>query len=230
MGFRAVLSNEFIDDYKDGMRIFSGINLQYMDISGIDLDDLVIKDSKIFFVNFRGCSLLNAKFINCEIFWGGFYNNNMKNVIFDRCKIDMTWFENVIFENSKMIQSTASWSAMLNSNSRELDTSSSTLFKFFTDPSQASPNDIEEFMHKMGPVVASLDMSIRAKFMEGLKSDLARYGVEAKPVETQDSGYAKDTGYKQTPVSYGSFVSDFSNAVINAYGMQQQKKKTPYER
>jgi len=39
-----VFSSEFLERYKSGEREFSNINLQYAEISGVDLSNVVIKN------------------------------------------------------------------------------------------------------------------------------------------------------------------------------------------
>ncbi|MEK6887616.1 MAG: hypothetical protein AABX14_01595 [Candidatus Aenigmatarchaeota archaeon] len=232
MPLKGLFSKDFLDEYKSGKRIFSDINLQYAEICDVDLTDLVVKDSRLFFVNFRNCKLANSKFLNCEIFWGGFYNTLLENAVFEKSKIDLTWFEDARFKNTKILNSKISWTAILNSVMAELDTSTSTLFKVFTDPTQATPEDLEEFMRMLGPVLDSLDISIKARVREGLISDVARHGVEVRATGSDNSQYKKnEVNYNRSQAGYGLAMSNLSSTIISAYNNEHpyKLKKDKYQ-
>jgi uncharacterized protein YjbI with pentapeptide repeats len=219
---KLMFSKELIDAVKAGQKEFDGINLEYADISGADFSNVVIKNSRLWFVNFRSCNLRNAKFLNCEIFWGGFYSTNNENSLFEKCKIDFTWMERAIFRNTKMHNCSLSWTAILDCSLGELDMSSTTSFKLFTDISQLGPNDLDEAMRMLGPIMDKMDISIKNIVMAGFKNDAARYGVDLPtPAETK-SGYA--TGiHGEANQGYGFSMADLTTAIINAYDT-----KNPY--
>jgi uncharacterized protein YjbI with pentapeptide repeats len=221
---KLMFSKELVDAVKAGQKEFDDINVEYADISGVDFSNIVIKNSRLWFVNFRNCDMRNARFINCEIFWGGFYSTNNENGYFEKCKIDFTWMERAVFRNTKMRNSSLSWTAILECALGELDMSSTTTFKLFTDISQLGPNDLDEAMRLLGPIMDKMDLSIKNIVMAGFKSDVARYGIDMPtPVETrsaygvQSSGQAADQGY-------GFSMADLSTAIINAYNANNPYK------
>ena len=137
-----MFSSEFLEQYKKGKRLFSDIILQYVDISDADLSGIIIKDSKLFFATFRNCKFANSKFVNCEIIYGSFYGGNFENSVFDSSSIDATLFQNIVTKNMKIERSKIIWSAILDSAAGEVDTSSSSTFKFFTSLSNLTEKDI----------------------------------------------------------------------------------------
>ena len=158
-----LLSNDLLDLYKEGKRTFSDITLQYVDLSGTDLKDVIIKNSKLFFATFRNCNFQNSKFLNCEIIYGSFYGGNLENVTFDNCTIDMTLFQGITTKNMKILRSKLIWSAILDSANSEVDVSSSTQFKFFTNLSQLTEKDLEDARH-LELVFEGLDKELIQKY------------------------------------------------------------------
>src|SRR3989338_7042450 len=105
----ALLSSDFLEQYKQGVRLFSDVILQYIDLSNIDLNCITIKNSKLFFATFRDCNFSNAKFINCEIIYGTFYGGNFKNALLDNCVIDATLFQRIQAKEMKILRSRLVW-------------------------------------------------------------------------------------------------------------------------
>src|SRR3989338_5773331 len=191
-----VLSSEFLERYKNGEREFSDINLQYADISGMSFNDIIIKNSRLFFLTFRSCNFENARFVNCEIIYDTFYNGSMKNIIFDKCKIDFGFIENVILNCVKMNKSNISWTAIFSNPIQEIDTSTSVIHRLFTDPVQITPNIMEEAMSQIGPIIDSLDES-------------SLYGIAAQNLANivinaynETNMYKQKKGYNENSSSY----------------------------
>ena len=222
---KVLLSKEFLDMYKEGGRTFSDITLQYMDIADVNLTDLIIKNSKLFFATFRNCNFKNSKFINCEIIYGSFYGGNLEGVVFDNCTIDMTLFQDTIFRDTKISKSRLIWSAFLNTAIGEIDLSSSTKFKVFTDLSEITAKDIEDGMAHLGPLIDSLDISIRHKIKQELEKDFQSLGIKDLPNSSKNLEYQRTS-----PLVYG--MQTFSNMIIDAYNTANpyRQKKSIYEK
>ena len=222
-----MFSSEFLEQYKKGKRLFSDIILQYVDISDADLSGIIIKDSKLFFATFRNCKFANSKFVNCEIIYGSFYGGNFENSVFDSSSIDATLFQNIVTKNMKIERSKIIWSAILDSAAGEVDTSSSSTFKFFTGLSNLTEKDIEDAMNHIGPLLDSLDISIRYKIMEEMKQDAKSFGIDI-PKGTDNSNVSKN--YSPQNLAYS--MKAFSEKIISAYNTTNpyKNKKSAYEK
>src|SRR3989338_4598573 len=161
-------------------------------VADANFNEITFKNSKLFFATFRNCSFKNAKFVNCEIIYGTFYGGNLENTIFDNCVIDLTLFDKILCKNMKVTKSKLIWSAIFGSAASEIDTSSSSLLKFFTDISQVTEKDLEEAMNRMGPLVESLDISIKHKIKQEMEQDAQSLGVNM-PKGTETHGYSAGT-------------------------------------
>lgn len=238
MQLRTIFSSELLERYKSGIREFSGINLQYADISGCVLKDIVIKDSKFFIFAFYNCDLTNAKFINCEMVYGSFYGGRLENAVFDKCSMDLMLFENTIFKRTKILRSTIIWSGIFGTALGELDLASSTLIKVLTDPSQITQQYVDEAVSKIGPVINSLDISIRAKIKEEMQRDATKYNVEIKTVSGGKPAYEPRSGTysKGEEPAYGASMHAMIQNIINAYSAahpyqtKKERKNDPYMR
>lgn len=233
MVLKPVFSRELLERYKAGERVFEGINLQYADFSGISLKDLTIKDSKLFIVAFYNCDLTNAKFVNCEMVYGSFYGGRLENAVFDKCSMDLMFFENTVLKNTKMLKCTLTWSAIFGASIGELDYSSSMFLKVLTDISQITPQYVNEALTRIGPVINSLDISIKAKIKEEMQRDAAKYGVDAKSSAIVKTTYGSSARHSEGAQGYGAGVLSNIQGIINAYNAanpyQTKKEKKPGE-
>ena len=222
---KVILSKDFKDQLKEGKKLFSDIVLQYVDESDIDLSGLTIKNSKLFFATFRNSNFKNAKFINCEIIYGTFYGGNFENTLFENCIIDFTLFQDTMFKNVKIAKSTLNLSAFFNTAIGEVDLSSSTKIKVFTNPSEITAKDVDYAMGQMGPLINSLDISIRSKIMHELEEFANSIGIKdvSAPAAAPDKYSKPDMAYS---------MQAFGNMVIDAYSTANpyKNKKSVYEK
>ncbi len=227
-----VFSSEFLEMYKNGQREFENINLQYTDIFGTTLNDIIIKDSKLFFVTFRNCDFSNAKLINCEIFFATFLGGNFENALFERCVIDLTLFENITAKNTKFSKSKISWSGILGTIGT-VDLLSSDTFKLITHVSQITQQYVDEVAVRIWPLIDTLDISIRAKMKEEFQREAKEYNVKIPNKQSDKSHYgdhSKGGGHENMGSVYGSTVQNFSNTVITAYNKAHPyQAKKPYQ-
>ena len=231
---KSMLSKEFLDAYKEGKREFSDVIIQFADMHGSNLRNICIKDSKIIFVTFYDSDLSNAKFINCEIFWGSFYNCRLENAVFDNCKMDLTLFDKAIFNKTKIMKSKISNSGMFNTNIRELDMSTSSQFKVFTDPSQVTEKDVENSLALIAPFLDKTDRQIMSRIKEGIAWDVKNYNLPisnslSSQVHKNGRAYSeKSSAYGGGTSSYGRQMEGLLHDLLDAYSQALQKKKTSY--
>src|SRR3989338_2256043 len=113
-----MLGWELLEEFEKGKKTFSGIHMEFSDMTSVNLEGLTIKDSKLNFVLLR--------------------MSNLKN-----CKIDYGYFQDAIFDGTKMTKCNLSFCGMFSASAGSIDMSTSTLFKVFTDVSQVSQDDMD---------------------------------------------------------------------------------------
>ena len=209
-----ISQKDFIDIYDKGQKEFSNILLQWIDLSGKTFEDIIVKDSNIMFCTFRNCTFKNCKFINCEVFFGTWYYGDVKGVLFDKCMIDMTMFDTVRFEKTKIANSNLRTTGILASNASDVDTSTSTKFRFVTDISQLSPQEIEVIIMESIDIINKFDIGIRMKFIEATRQDLERHKID-DPLEKKKDAYQTSDG-EEAKVSYGE-MKNFVESSLEAY-------------
>ncbi len=222
-----ISQKEFVEACKGGKREFSGMLMQFFDISGLDLPDIKLKNCKLMFCTFRNCNFKNATFENCDIYCGSFYNGNISNTSFSGCRIELTLFESIQFDRTKMDRCSIRLCAIFNSNHASVDASTSTQSRLLTDVSQITQADIEGSIQETMAYIARLDVGTRMKLKELLRQDMERYNLTA-PSQKKTGSYgreAKDSSH----ITYG----EVKHMLESAFGAYSQKgayeMKNPYE-
>ena len=231
-----LLSRDLLDQYKEGKRTFENVIIQFADLQGSTLPDICIKDSKLFFVTFFNSNLSGAKFINCEIFFGSFYGCRLGNAIFDKCRIELTLFDQAIFNRTKITKSEISYSGLFNTNLKDLDMSSSTQFKVFTDPSQITDHDIESGLSILMPHLDKLDTQIKSKIKKMLEWDAQTYKFSVPSMVGSPTNYKKEgtyagnntSSYIRNASAYSGQMGDILHEVISSYSNLHPKRKSSY--
>ncbi len=222
---QTLLSKEFLDQYKEG-KIFSDIVIQFADMRGENLQNISIKNSKLYFVTLRGCNLRNARFTNCEIFFGGFSDADLTNATFENCKIDLTLFDSSIFNKTKIIRSDLRYCGMMNTNIGELDMSTSVQFRVFIDPSQITDKDLEGAASLLMPFANRLDFQIASRIKKQIEWTAERYKFSVPSLSENKTGYSdKPSNYSPPPTVYGTQMNNLLNDIIGAYS-QTKKYQT----
>ena len=218
-----MLGWELLEEYKKGERVFSGIHMEFSDLTSANLEGITIKNSKLNFVLLRMSNLKNCKFINCEMFGCGFRDTDLTNAIFDHCKIDYGYFQGAVFDGTKMAKCSLSFCALF-STSGSLDLSTSTQFKVFTDASQVTQEDMDAAFKGLLPFVQGLDFEIKSQMQALIKAATDKIGVE--PTKSAQTPYeGKGSHYTKASSVYGMMEQLISSyAAKNPY-----KTKTPYK-
>jgi Pentapeptide repeats (9 copies) len=222
-----ITQKRFVERYKNGERIFSNALLQFFDISDMEFNELIIKNSKVLFCTFRNCNMRNMVFENCEIYGGSFYNGKISSVIFSGCNIELTLFEGIQFEMTKLDRCNIRLCAIFNSNHTSVDFSTSVQNRLLTDVSQLTRADIESSIAEAMPLIERLDVSIRMKLKEILRQDMNRYNLSAEE-EKKTSSYGPQAA-DNTQLSYGE-VRHLIESAFGTYSHQNKyEMKSPYE-
>ena len=209
-----------LEEYKKGKRTFSDINMQFSDLTGANLEGITIENSKLNFVLLRHSNLRNTRFINCELFSCGFKSADLTGAVFDGCKIDYGYFDGSIFDNTKMLKCSLSFCALFSSG--QPDTSTSSLFKVFTDASQISQNDLDAAFSGLLPFVENLGFEIKTQVQSLIKSATDKIG---EPNKLQQTHYGQEKSYNKSLSMYQMMerlIMDY--AAKNPY-----KTSTPYK-
>ncbi len=223
-----VSQREFVERYKRGERDFSGMLLQFFDISHMKFSDLVFKKCELMFCTFRNCDWTNVKFEDCKIYWTSFYNGIASNMLLDKCNIELTLFQTFQFSRTKMSNCRLRWIGILFSNAAAVDLSTSTQSKVFTDVGQLTPKEIEEGLRETLDAINRLDVGIRMKFKESIRQDMERYGIALPTDEKKSGGYGSRE--ERVEITYGE-VKHMLESTFNAYSHQKAyEMKNPYEK
>ena len=180
-----VNAKQFLDLYKGGQRLFSNCLMQFFDIADANFQDTIFRNCKFMFPVFRNCCFKTCTFEQCTVYSGSFYTGRADDMIFDRCDIELTLFDNYQFFKSAIKKSNLRWFGMISSPG--LDISSSSQFKVITDPSNLSAAEIEELTRMVMGTVERLDVGLRLKLKEIIRQDLNRYNL-AQPEEKKMGG------------------------------------------
>ena len=231
MALNNMFGQELLEEYKSGRREFSNIHLQFADLSGNSFENITIKDSKIYFTLFRFCKLKNCSFVNCEIFFGGFKGADLSGAIFVNCKMDYCLFESAIFADTKMVKCNLSWCGMFFADVASLDSSSSTLFKVFTDPSQITKEDADAAYSGFMPSIQDLGFEIRHRMEELMNSVAKRIGAEPSTASGKFIYGKADHGYAASPLSGYQKLNNLVEGLISSYAAKNPyKSRLPYEK
>ena len=222
-----MLGWELLEEFKKGKKTFSGIHMEFSDMTSVNLEGLTIKDSKLNFVLLRMSNLKNCKFINCEMFSCGFRNADLTNTAFENCKIDYGYFQDAIFDGTKMTKCNLSFCGMFSASAGSIDMSTSTLFKVFTDVSQVSQDDMDAAYAGLLPFLQNLDFEIRSQMQGLIKAATDKIGME--PAKSAQTPYGQKGSSYAKPLSVYSMMEQLIStyAAKNPY---KNKAKTPYEK
>lgn len=172
-----ISQKQFIEMYNGGERHFLGMELQFFDVSDLDLKGIHIKDSRILFCTFRNCDISDALFENCEIFDSGFCGGRMTKSVFERCTIELSLFENMQFDETKMHDCTVGICVVMGSNIASVDMTTSSQHRLMTDFSQFTTEDLEYGVSRAMAVISKFDISLRMKLREMMDRNLERRGL-----------------------------------------------------
>ena len=219
-----ITQKQFLDLYKGGQRLFSNCLMQFFDIADANFQDTIFRNCKFMFPVFRNCCFKTCTFEQCTVYSGSFYTGRADDMIFDRCDIELTLFDNYQFFKSAIKKSNLRWFGMISSPG--LDISSSSQFKVITDPSKLSAAEIEELTSMVMSTVERLDVGLRLKLKEIIRQDLNRYNL-AQPEEKKEKYASSQAGYSDAPLTYSEakgMLESFFYGSDKAY-----KSKKPYE-
>lgn len=225
----ALTQKEFVEKYNAGQKEFTGVLMQFFDVSDMKLHDLTIKNSEVLFCSFRNCDLKNVKINDCKIYLLNFYTGMVADICFDRCDIEQMLFDTFSFKSAKFIRCNIRWSGILNSNYGNVDMSTSSQYKFFTDLSQVTRRDMEDMIKITMQDIERLDIGLRLKVKEMIRQDIDHYNLP-NPEDKKDSYGSMRTG-ADSPLTYGE-VKGLVEASFGAYNKPENYKsaKHPYER
>src|SRR3989338_3654997 len=153
-----------------------------------------------------------------------FYTGRADDMIFDRCDIELTLFDNYQFFKSAIKKSNLRWFGMISSPG--LDISSSSQFKIITDPSKLSAAEIEELTSMVMSTVERLDVGLRLKLKEIIRQDLNRYNL-AQPEEKKEKYASSQAGLVtlRLPIAKLKACSSLFSTVVTKPTSQKNRTK-----
>ena len=89
-----LLSNNLIELYAKGQRVFAGIELvENENLETLDLSDSIFEESFLSCINFQKANLNNVAFRNCNLKCSDFRYADLTNAIIENCSVEATSFK-----------------------------------------------------------------------------------------------------------------------------------------
>ena len=216
-------SIEFLDRLQE--KEIKNIYMQYSDLTGREIKDIVIKNSKFFFVVFRHCSFKNVVFENCEFFFCAFGYTDSEKLVFKKCKMDYTGFTEAKLKDSKFIDTSLSWHSFIDT-APGFELRNCTEFKVFRSMDELTPSLAEKAMENLQPMLSTLDLDMRQRVVFLIESIKSNYNLSSISTKISEKSGQYETGKK----NYSMFDSLIDSAVA-AYGTKPAYKtgKSAYE-
>ena len=225
-------SIEFLERVKSSQKEFNDIYMQYVDLSGHEIRDITIRNSKFFFVTMRNCTFRNVTFEGCEFFFASFNQSEFVRIKFINCKIEYSGLSESLFVDSEMRDVKLAWTGLVNSSTSDMKMINCTEFKVFRNVEDLSPADIEKGFADLQPMLQHLDFDMRQKVLKILETSSIRYNTNFSPNMMHDENkYNKKSGsYESGKKGYNMFDSLIDTA-ISTYGAKPAYKsgKDAYE-
>ena len=144
--------------------------------------------------------------------------------------MEMTRFDSAMLKNTKIINSRLSYCLCVNANLGELDMRNTSKFKWITDPSSVSDEDIIDALRVIGNRTDELPIEIKSEIQRRINSSLNDFGRDPRlsHISTQEKG-----GYEQAQRSADIYkaMGNFTDGIIK-YGSAEvykdKKSKWPY--
>jgi len=218
-------SIEFLDRLQE--KEISNIYMQYSDLTGHEFKDVVIKNSKFFFVVFRRCIFKNVIFENCEFFFCAFGYTDSENLTFRHCKMEYSGFTEAMMKDCKFISTSLSWHSFINTTPG-FELRNCTQFNIFRKTEDIYPL-IDKSMEDLQPILNTLNFEMRHNVMELLEM-LKRDTKLDKEIKFNFVTSEKSGQYETGKKNYSMFDSLIDSAVA-AYGTKPAYKtgKSAYE-
>jgi len=216
-------SIEFLDRIKSQKEI-TRVYMQYSDMSGHEIKNVVIKDSKFFFVVFRHCSLKNVTFENCEFFFCAFGYTDSEKLVFKKCKMEYSGFTEAKLKDSKFIDTSLSWHSFIDT-APGFELQNYSEFKVFRSMDELTPSLAEKAMEDLQPILSIMDMDMRQRVMLLLES------IKSKVMPDFNLSVSKKPGSYETGKKNYSIFDSLIDSAVAAYGTKPAYKtgKSAYE-
>jgi len=220
-----ITSVEFLDRLQE--KEIKNIYMQYSDLTGHEFKDVVIKDSKFFFVVFRRCSFKNVVFENCEFFFCAFGYTDSENLVFKKCKMEYSGFTEAMMKDCKFISTSLSWHSFINTTPG-FELRNCTQFNIFRKTEDIYPL-IDKGLEELQPILNTMDFDTRHNVMTLLET-LKRNTKLNREINFNFTATEKTGSYESSKKGYGMFDSLIDSA-ITAYGTKPVYKtgKGAYE-
>lgn len=220
-----MLSSEFLDRIEKGQKDFRAIELQYADLSGRRFENIAFTDCTFTFVLTRDCTFENVTFTNCSFFFQGFGRSTLRNVTFAKCRIDYSGFTDAIFEGSRMIDTSLTWSVLIGAHTGGLTMERCTEFKVVRQAADITPADVTQALAGLQPMLNQLDFDTREKMMRVLETAAKRYEVELPKGGAAGTIEAIYRGREGIMAAYTNMLDEAVNHAIGLYGEKPYRPK-----
>ncbi len=214
---KVMLSSEFLECLAQGQREFSGIGLQYANLSDKSFEGLKFSKCSFYFVVLRHCNFKDVAFEDCEFFFSSFGRSRFRNVEFLRCWLDYSGFGGAVVEGSRMVGARLSWHNFIDAKIGGLELINCTEFMVLRSISELTPKVIESGLHSIQPFIDQLDFDMKEKVKAIIDQFAQQYRLDI-PSGTSPATSGAYGGLQGSPAKGYRLFDAFVDTVIRAYG------------
>ena len=215
--------------YENGKRLFEDADIDYAQMTGFDLSEIIFRNCRFNFSSFTHAKLQNAKFIDCKFFFGSFRHADLKDAIFDNVKMEFLQFDNANFDNTIFRKCNISYTGIMNTNIGAAIFENCIKFKVFENVTEITYDDLQGAAKTLMPSINDLDIEIKNHILSVLSRVAKELNVD-NPISRQFPGEKSEYGTSLAGIGYGKISSVLDDA-INIYNKKNlYKTRSEYEK
>jgi len=216
---------EVREQYKNGRRDFSNVEVQWADFSGTDLSDINFSNSKLSITTFFRCNLENANFSDCDIYATSFNSADLSGATFDKSKLNWIRFDNAIFKNTSMRNATVMHVTLINCNTAGLKIDNTSQFNVFRTAEEIPDLEVERLLLEIGNIISKVDLDRKLWVKTGLGPYLKSLGKQQFSTEVISGPYSKSNSEYSKPINLYKGLDNTFIELIETYGPKNPYKK-----
>lgn len=114
-------SNELVEKYSKGERVFSDIKIENGNFSSLNLRGIIFKNSVLYGCTFSSTDLTDADFSSCSLERCSFETAILKNANFSNADMRYCFLRNAIIENTKFRNTNLMWAHLCGNSMLKAD-------------------------------------------------------------------------------------------------------------
>lgn len=142
-------SIEVFEQYAAGRRDFSNIRIIECDLSGKNLEGIILKNSDLFISTFRESNLTNSDFSGAKMLWSDLSRSTMTNARFEGTDLEWSALNRAIFNKTSFRNANLSNTVIFDANRGAADFSGANLSGVWWSVSDITMEGIVEALEKL---------------------------------------------------------------------------------